>query len=176
MTEDAGWVRGFPTACWIRAAIDCVSVGIHYDTAQFAVASIHQWWMRMGGAAYPQAQELLITADAGGQPYRPSCGNGSSLAVRNGSGDHGRSLSARNQKWNKIEHRMFGQSRKLAGPTVEILDVIVNRISTTTTRTGLVIHVDWDIRLRRESRLQGRDDQVHEARQFSRGMELHHRP
>ena len=43
-----------------------VSVGIDHDTGEFAVSSIHHWWTRMGKPAYPQAGELLITADAGG--------------------------------------------------------------------------------------------------------------
>ena len=43
-----------------------VSVGIDHDTAAFAVASIRRWWTMMGRQAYPQADTLLITADAGG--------------------------------------------------------------------------------------------------------------
>jgi hypothetical protein len=43
-----------------------MSVGVSHDTAQFAVASIRQWWLQMGRAAYPDAKELLITADSGG--------------------------------------------------------------------------------------------------------------
>ncbi|HEX7260595.1 MAG TPA: ISAzo13 family transposase, partial [Luteolibacter sp.] len=43
-----------------------VSVGIDHDTAAFAVASIGQWWRTMGHRAYPNAKEVLITADAGG--------------------------------------------------------------------------------------------------------------
>jgi hypothetical protein len=43
-----------------------VSVGVDHDTAEFAVASIRNWWTRMGKSVYPQARELLITADAGG--------------------------------------------------------------------------------------------------------------
>ena len=43
-----------------------VTVGTDHDTAQFAVASIRQWWQRMGQAVYPTATELLITADGGG--------------------------------------------------------------------------------------------------------------
>ncbi len=43
-----------------------VSVGISHDTAEFAVESVRQWWYRMGRAVYPEAKELLITADAGG--------------------------------------------------------------------------------------------------------------
>ena len=50
MTANAGWV----------------SVGTTNDTAQFAVATLRQWWYRMGMAMYPDAKELLITADGGG--------------------------------------------------------------------------------------------------------------
>ena len=42
-----------------------VSVGIDHDTAEFAAATIHRWWRRMGKRAYPRAKELLITADSG---------------------------------------------------------------------------------------------------------------
>ena len=42
------------------------SVGIHHDTASFAVHAIRRWWQRMGRSAYPEARSLLITADAGG--------------------------------------------------------------------------------------------------------------
>lgn len=43
-----------------------VSVGIDHDTARFATASIARWWRKMGRKRYPQAEELLITADCGG--------------------------------------------------------------------------------------------------------------
>ena len=43
-----------------------VSVGTDHDTAAFAVESIRRWWNAAGAAAYPRAQRLLVTADAGG--------------------------------------------------------------------------------------------------------------
>ena len=43
-----------------------VSVGRDHDTPAFAVASIRQWWTMMGRQAYPAADALYITADAGG--------------------------------------------------------------------------------------------------------------
>src|SRR5215211_3241514 len=43
-----------------------VSVGRDHDTPAFAVASIRQWWTMMGRHAYPTADALYITADAGG--------------------------------------------------------------------------------------------------------------
>jgi hypothetical protein len=50
MTRNQGWV----------------SVGRDHDTAQFAVHTIRQWWHQMGTTVYPNAKELLITADGGG--------------------------------------------------------------------------------------------------------------
>jgi hypothetical protein len=43
-----------------------VTVGIDHDTAQFAVGSIRRWWIEMGQERFPNARELLITADGGG--------------------------------------------------------------------------------------------------------------
>lgn len=43
-----------------------VSVGIDHDTARFAAEAIYRWWKKMGSKRYPQARELLITADGGG--------------------------------------------------------------------------------------------------------------
>jgi transposase len=43
-----------------------VSVGISHDTAEFAVAAIRRWWIRLGRERYPRATRLLITADSGG--------------------------------------------------------------------------------------------------------------
>jgi len=43
-----------------------LSVGTDADTGAFAVESIRRWWTKIGALAYPQAKELLITADGGG--------------------------------------------------------------------------------------------------------------
>jgi hypothetical protein len=43
-----------------------VSVGVDDDTPEFAVATLKRWWSQMGRQAYPNASELMITADAGG--------------------------------------------------------------------------------------------------------------
>lgn len=48
-----------------------VSVGIDHDTAQFAVATIRQWWRTMGSRTYAEASKLLITADGGGSNDPP---------------------------------------------------------------------------------------------------------
>jgi hypothetical protein len=74
-----------------------VSVGVHHDTAAFAVESIHRWWCGMGTRSYPQAKRLLITADSGGSNGR----KGEIVEVgtaetgrRNRAGDFGLSLPA----------------------------------------------------------------------------------
>jgi hypothetical protein len=43
-----------------------VNVGISYDTSEFAVESIRQWWIIFGRNNYPNAKGLMICADGGG--------------------------------------------------------------------------------------------------------------
>jgi hypothetical protein len=43
-----------------------VSVGMDYDTAEFAVQTIRRWWYEIGQIRYPDAKHLVITADGGG--------------------------------------------------------------------------------------------------------------
>jgi len=43
-----------------------VSVGTDHDTAAFAVATLRRWWEQQGKAMYPEAERLLVCADAGG--------------------------------------------------------------------------------------------------------------
>lgn len=43
-----------------------VNVGIDHDTSTFAVETIRRWWYSMVRKVYPDAQQLLITADGGG--------------------------------------------------------------------------------------------------------------
>ena len=43
-----------------------VNVGDTADTAAFAVESIRRWWCQIGQVRFPEADRLLITADAGG--------------------------------------------------------------------------------------------------------------
>jgi hypothetical protein len=50
----------------LGAGTGWVSVGTDHDTAAFAVSTLGRWWERVGRAAYPDADRLLVTADAGG--------------------------------------------------------------------------------------------------------------
>ncbi len=50
----------------VAANIGFVSVGIHADTAEFAVAAVRRWFDKMGRERCPDPRELTITAEGGG--------------------------------------------------------------------------------------------------------------
>ena len=120
-----------------------VSVGISHDTAQFAVETIEKWWLSMGKEKYEDAHSLFITADGGGS-------NGSRnrlwkkelqrFADKYGLNIYVSHFPPGTSKWNKIEHRMFAAiSMNWRGKPLVSLEVIVNLIAGTTTKTGLKI-------------------------------------
>lgn len=125
-----------------------VSVGIDHDTAQFAVNSIRRWWNEMGQQRFPRARELLITADGGGSNSRRS--RLWKVSLQGLADELGIKLFVCHfppgtSKWNKIEHRLFSFITKnwRARPLVS-LEVIVNLIAGTTTRTGLIVKAALD--------------------------------
>ena len=120
-----------------------VNVGQDHDTAQFAVESIRLWWVYMGTITYPNATELLITADGGGS-------NGSrnrlwKIELQKFSDEIGIPITVVHfppgtSKWNKIEHQMFSHiSMNWRARPLTSLEVVVNLISATRTKTGLKI-------------------------------------
>jgi DNA-binding phage protein len=125
-----------------------VNVGTDHDTATFAVASIRGWWQSMGRTAYPEAKELLITADGGGsnssrsrlwktQLQELADETGLSVAVCH--------FPPGTSKWNKIEHRLFSHiTQNWRGRPLESHEVIVNLIANTTTATGLKVRCQLD--------------------------------
>src|ERR1700677_2716868 len=125
-----------------------VSVGIDHDTAEFAVDSLRQWWKRMGQPAYPQATELLITADSGasnnhrarlGKQQLQKVADDSRLRITICHFPPGTS------KWNKIEHRMFCHiTENWRGRPLISRAVVVNLIGNTKTKTGLKINAELD--------------------------------
>jgi Rhodopirellula transposase DDE domain len=125
-----------------------VSVGIAHDTAEFAVASIRHWWRQMGRHAYPQAKQLLITADSGGS-------NGSRVHLWKWRlqklADETRlrisvcHFPPGTSKWNTIEHQMFCHiAENWRGRPLISRAVIVNLIGHTTTRDGLRVKAALD--------------------------------
>lgn len=125
-----------------------VSVGTDHDTAAFDVASIRRWWQARAGHDYPQADRLLITADAGGSNgYRTRAWKTELAALARETGleitvCH---MPPGTSKWNKIEHRLFSHiSMNWRGRPLTSHDVIVNSINATTTHTGLTVHAELD--------------------------------
>lgn len=125
-----------------------VSVGTDHDTAQFAVQTIRQWWHQMGQQTYPQARELLITADSGGSNGR-RCRlwkyELQQLADESGLDITVCHFPPGTSKWNKIEHRMFSYiTKNWRGRPLTSYQVIVNLIANTQTETGLQIQAELD--------------------------------
>jgi len=125
-----------------------VSVGTDHDTSAFAVESIRRWWDMMGRETYPDARQLLITADSGGS-------NGSrvrlwKLELQKLADETGLEISVCHfppgtSKWNKIEHRLFSFiTKNWRGKPLVSHEVIVNLIAATTTRTGLRVQSQLD--------------------------------
>jgi DDE family transposase len=132
VTTNTGWVR----------------VGMDHDTAEFAGATLQQWWRQMGVSPYPEATELLIIADGGGsngvrirlwktELQRLADETGLRIAVCH--------LPPGTSKWNKIEHRMFAYiTQNWRGRPLVSHEVVVNLIGNTTTQTGLHIRAALD--------------------------------
>jgi len=125
-----------------------VSVGIDHDTAAFAVASIEGWWETMGQKAYPEARNLMITADSGGSNgYRRRLWKAKlqEFADSSGLAVHVNHLPPGTSKWNKIEHRLFSFiSQNWRGKPLISYEVIVNLIASTQTAKGLKVHCQLD--------------------------------
>jgi transposase len=125
-----------------------VNVGISHDTAQFAVASIRGWWRKLGQQRYPTAEQLLITADAGGSNgYRTRLWKVElqQLATELGLTIQVCHFPPGTSKWNKIEHRLFSFiSKNWRGRPLDSLATVVNLISSTKTQTGLAVEASLD--------------------------------
>ena len=125
-----------------------VSVGRDHDTPAFAVASIRQWWKMMGRRAYPDADTLFITADAGGSNgYRArawkvelqALADALNLCIRVSHFPPGTS------KWNKIEHRLFCHiTQNWRGKPLRTFETVVETIGHTRTTAGLRVRAKLD--------------------------------
>ena len=142
-----------------------VSVGTDHDTAEFAVATLQQWWQQMGADTYPEAKELLITADGGGS--NSSRGRLWKLALQRFADATGLRITVCHfppgtSKWNKIEHRLFSHiTQNWRGRPLTSHEVVVNLIENTTTRAGLRVRAALDTALYATQK-QVTDDQMSE--------------
>lgn len=125
-----------------------VSVGVNYDTASFAVATIRSWWNEMGMKRFEKATKLFITADGGGSNSSRSKLWKKELQIF--SNETGIEITVSHyppgtSKWNKIEHKLFSfiSINWRAKPLLN-LQVVVNLISSTTTSKGLIVKAKID--------------------------------
>jgi hypothetical protein len=121
-----------------------VYVGASGDTPRFAVEAIARWWEETGPVVYPDADHLLILADAGGsngcrprlwkQQLQERVCDRLGLTVTVCHYPTGCS------KWNPIEHRLFSQiSLNWAGKPLRTWETMLGHIRATTTTTGLTV-------------------------------------
>jgi transposase len=120
-----------------------MNVGTSADTSAFAVESIRRWWNEHGSKLYPNAKRLLITCDGGG-----SNGSRNRLWKRELQAlvnEIGLPITIRHyppatSKWNTIEHRLFSYiSINWRGRPLTSLETVIDLISHTTTKTGLIV-------------------------------------
>lgn len=125
-----------------------VVVGTSHDTAEFALAAIRAWWLKVGRLLYPGATRLLIQADGGGS-------NGSrrrlwKVGLQQLADEFGLIITVTHyptgaSKWNLIEHRMFNLiSANWAGHPLDSYETILNFIRTTTSTTGFSCQAELD--------------------------------
>lgn len=125
-----------------------VNVGTSADTAAFSVESIRRWWHDYGQALYPGKTELLITCDGGGS--NSSRSRLWKKELQQFVNETGLSITVRHyppatSKWNKIEHRLFSYiSVNWRAKPLTSLEVVIDLISKTTTKTGLTVTAQAD--------------------------------
>ncbi len=146
---DPGLGRANPYGVYDLAAdAGWVSVGTDHDTAAFAVQTIRRWWQAVGQAAYPDATDLMVTADGGGS-------NGSrvrlwKVELQRLADEIGLTIRVCHfppgtSKWNKIEHRLFSFiSMNWRGQPLVSHEVMINLIANTRTRSGLQVRAELD--------------------------------
>ena len=124
-----------------------VYLGQSADTPRFAVAMIARWWSTDGRAAFPEADQLLVLADAGGSNgCRPRLWKQQlqeQLSDRFGLSVTVCHYPTGCSKWNPIEHRLFGPiSLNWAGQPLRTWETLLGWIRGTKTTTGLQVQAE----------------------------------
>jgi hypothetical protein len=132
LADNAGWV----------------AVGANHDTSAFAVATIEGWWRDIGQARHPDATTLLVHADgSNGSRRRAWKTELAAFARSSGLTVTVAHLPPGASKWNQIEHRLFSFiTMNWRGTPLTSYRVILDLISSTTTKTGLTVKAVLDTR------------------------------
>jgi len=143
-----------------------VNVGVSHDTAEFAMASIQQWWDCLGQEHYPEATEVLLTADGGGSNrgrvrlWRLCLQR---FADRTGLDVTVCHYPPGTSKWNKVEHRLFSFiSMNWRGQPLTTYTTVIELIGHTTTKTGLRVTAKLD-RQQYKTKIQVPDEQLEQV-------------
>lgn len=150
--QDA-WCRATPYGIYdVLANRGHVVVGTSSDTPAFAVDAIGAWWQRQGRLRYPDADDLLILADAGGsngcRPHLWKYALQTRLADRFGLVITVCHYPTGASKWNPVEHRLFGPiSTNWAGKPLRSMEFMLNCLRGTKTTTGLRVTAEWNRRI-----------------------------
>ena len=125
-----------------------VNVGIDHNTAEFAVASLDNWWQTRGSNDYPGATDIQLFCDSGSS----NASNNrlwkwclQQFANQTGLTIHVCHYPPGTSKWNAIEHEMFSfiNINWRAKPLITY-EVILEYISHTMTKGGLKIEAVLD--------------------------------
>jgi Rhodopirellula transposase DDE domain len=125
-------------------------VGVSHETAEFAMAAIHRWWLEVGQIRYPGCCHLLLQADSGGAN---ACDSWLWKAALQTLADQlGITITVTHyptgaSKWNLIEHRMFCViSQNWAGQPLDSYETMLKFIRTSKTKTGFCCLAHFDRR------------------------------
>lgn len=120
-----------------------ITLGTTHETGELITDALARCWHWYGRFCYPQADEILLTFDAGGANsvrsprFREDLLN---LSERLGLRLRIAHYPPYTSKWHPIEHRLFSQiERALRGIIPDSIETVRDAIQRTTTQTGLTV-------------------------------------
>lgn len=120
-----------------------INIGTSAETPRFICDGIARWWYFAGQYCYPDANEIMITLDAGG-PSGVRCHGFkeqlAALADKLGKTIRVAHYPPYTSKWHPIEHRLFPHvTRALSGVILKSIALVKELIGKTCTSTGLKV-------------------------------------
>jgi hypothetical protein len=123
-------------------------VGVDHATAEWAVATVQQWWQRLGPWRYPQAQQVRLTADGGGSHGRRSRlwqVERQKLSDTTGLEVHVCHVPPGTSTWHKMDHRLLCHlTEHWRGRPLVSQEVIIPLMAHTTTEAGWRVEAALD--------------------------------